>query len=157
MKRLLIATALCLTVAPAATAHDPATPWLGVHIMVSAPRHDNVPLLQRAIAERLAPLGVNALILEVNYNFQYRSHPELAASGGMTATPRPGRGLPRPGNPADPDVQLPRPPVLGQGDVPPAGQAPGVRRDPRRPIGQPRHLLQSGAPWSPASTGSSST
>jgi hypothetical protein len=84
MNRLVIATALYLTVAPAAPAHDPATPWLGVHILASAPGHDDVSLLKRAIAERLAPLGVNALVLEVNYNFQYRSHPELAAPGGMT-------------------------------------------------------------------------
>src|SRR6516165_3262249 len=84
MNSLVIMTALCVTVAPAAPAHDPATPWLGVHILVSAPGHDDVSLLERTIAERLAPLGVNALILEVNYNFRYRSHPELAAQGGMS-------------------------------------------------------------------------
>jgi hypothetical protein len=33
--------------------------------------------LKRAIAEQLAPLGVNVLILEVNYNFDFRSHPEV--------------------------------------------------------------------------------
>lgn len=45
-----------------------------------APGHGGVPLLKRAIAEKLAPMGVNVLILEVNYNFRFASHPEL--SGG---------------------------------------------------------------------------
>ncbi|GBC95184.1 hypothetical protein HRbin16_00971 [bacterium HR16] len=52
--------------------------WMGVHIM--APRAEDVPLLNRAIEQTLAPLGVNVLILEVNYSFEYRSHPELRAS-----------------------------------------------------------------------------
>jgi hypothetical protein len=58
-------------------------PWRGVHLM--SPGHDGVPLLKKAITEGLAPLGVNALILEINYNFDYRSHPELRAGGGLTA------------------------------------------------------------------------
>ena len=60
----------------------PKAPWRGVHIM--APGHDGVPLLKRAIAEAMAPLGVNALLLEVNYRYQYRSHPDLADPGGLT-------------------------------------------------------------------------
>jgi hypothetical protein len=42
-----------------------------------APGHGGVPLLKRAIVEKLAPLGVNVLILEVNYNFAFAAHPEL--------------------------------------------------------------------------------
>jgi len=34
-------------------------------------------LLERAIAEVLVPMGVNVLVLEVNYRFEYQSHPEL--------------------------------------------------------------------------------
>jgi hypothetical protein len=34
-------------------------------------------LLKRAIIEKLAPMGVNVLILEVNYNFRFANHPEL--------------------------------------------------------------------------------
>src|SRR5437773_7996055 len=51
------------------------SPWRGVHIM--APGHGGVPLLKRAITEKLAPMGVNVLILEVNYNFAFAAHPEL--------------------------------------------------------------------------------
>ena len=55
--------------------------WRGVHLM--SPGRDGLPLLKRAISEKLAPMGVNALILEVNYGFAFRSHPEL--SGGDNA------------------------------------------------------------------------
>jgi hypothetical protein len=55
--------------------------WRGLHIM--SPGRDGLPLLKRAIAEKLAPMGVNALIVEANYNFVFRSHPEL--SGGDNA------------------------------------------------------------------------
>jgi len=53
--------------------------WRGVHMM--APGRAGLPLLKRAIAEKLAPLGVNVLILEINYNFAFRSHPELSGGG----------------------------------------------------------------------------
>lgn len=56
--------------------------WKGVHIM--APQAEDVPLLSTAIEQTLAPLGVNVLILEVNYGFEYRSHPELQANGVLS-------------------------------------------------------------------------
>lgn len=52
--------------------------WRGVHIM--APMSEDVSLLNRAIEKTLATLGVNVLILEVNYSFEYHSHPELRAN-----------------------------------------------------------------------------
>lgn len=58
------------------------TQWLAVHIM--APRSEDVPLLNAAIEKTLTPLGINALILEVNYQFEYRSHPELRSNGVLT-------------------------------------------------------------------------
>jgi hypothetical protein len=53
--------------------------WRGVHLM--SPGRDGLQLLKRAIAEKLAPMGVNVVILEVNYNFDFRSHPELSGGG----------------------------------------------------------------------------
>ncbi|MCS7264142.1 MAG: family 20 glycosylhydrolase [Armatimonadetes bacterium] len=47
----------------------------GVHIL--APNPDGLSLLRRAIEEQLAPLGINALVFEVNYKFAYRSDPDL--------------------------------------------------------------------------------
>ncbi len=56
--------------------------WRAVHIV--APRSEDVPLLNMAIEKTLTPLKINALILEVNYGFEYRSHPELRANGVLT-------------------------------------------------------------------------
>ncbi|WP_219835412.1 family 20 glycosylhydrolase [Paenibacillus sp. R14(2021)] len=42
--------------------------------------HEDVDALKRVITEALMPMGVNVLILEVNTNFQFSSHPEV--SGG---------------------------------------------------------------------------
>jgi Glycosyl hydrolase family 20, catalytic domain len=54
------------------------TQWRGIHMM--SPGRGGLPLLKRAITERLAPMGINVLILEVNYDFAFHAHPEL--SGG---------------------------------------------------------------------------
>lgn len=63
-------------------AASPKTPsqgiWKGVHIMAAG--RDGLPLLKRAVEEKLAPWGVNTLILEVNYNFDFKSHPDLRAN-----------------------------------------------------------------------------
>jgi hypothetical protein len=76
-----------------ARADEPPPPgrdaWRGVHMMAPDPRQ--VPLLERAIDEALRPLGVNAIILEINYNFNFKSHPEIG--GGWTAEQA--RGLAR--------------------------------------------------------------
>ncbi len=53
--------------------------WRAVHIM--APNPDGLPLLKRAVEEKLVPLGVNVIVLEINYKFAYRSHPELRMNG----------------------------------------------------------------------------
>ena len=57
-------------------------PWRGFHMRFGS--HEDVPALKRLIAEHLAPMGVNVLVLEVNMNFQFKSHPELAG-GTLTA------------------------------------------------------------------------
>ena len=49
--------------------------WVGVHAF--APSPEDVDLFKRAIAEVLAPMGINKLILEVNYRFEYETYPEL--------------------------------------------------------------------------------
>jgi hypothetical protein len=59
-----------------ADARDSA-PWRGLHVIVFSD-DDELEILGRQIPE-LAELGVNVLILEVNYNFEFKSHPELRA------------------------------------------------------------------------------
>jgi hypothetical protein len=58
-----------------------ASSWYGIHVF--APSPSGLPLVKRMITESLAPMGINALILEVNYNFAYRSHPELSTPGAI--------------------------------------------------------------------------
>ncbi|MBK9138607.1 MAG: family 20 glycosylhydrolase [Verrucomicrobia bacterium] len=88
MKNLFLCLALAAPVACLAAervAPDRLTvppPWRGVHLM--APDGRQLPLVQRAIREKLAPLGVNLIVLEVNYRFAWRSHPDLADGGAIT-------------------------------------------------------------------------
>lgn len=71
------------TVVPAATRDaQERAPWRGVHLMVPAP--EALPLVKRAITEQLAPLGVNVIVLEVNYRFAFQSHPELRMEPALT-------------------------------------------------------------------------
>lgn len=49
-----------------------------------APDARQLPRVQRAVAERLAPLGVNLIVLEINYRLAWKSHPELAQPGAWT-------------------------------------------------------------------------
>lgn len=53
----------------------PARPWLGLHVT----GHGTDASLQGLESQlpELAQLGLNVLVLEVNYDFQYQSHPEL--------------------------------------------------------------------------------
>ncbi len=55
------------------------TSWRGVHVMAwgSAGGDEGLPVLKRAIDGVLRPLGVNALIYEVGYNFSFDSHPDM--------------------------------------------------------------------------------
>jgi len=85
---------LCVSVlvlGPACVADSPAQPktewvqswrksnptWRGVHLMV---RSDEQANQVAEILPRLAPIGVNVLVLEVNYDFDFQSHPELRSS-----------------------------------------------------------------------------
>jgi len=86
---LVFLAAFALTRAWAAeTAGDAAKPkaatpsWRGVHLLSPGP--GDVPLLKRAIAEALEPMGVNVIVLEVGYRFEFTSHPELRGGDPLT-------------------------------------------------------------------------
>jgi hypothetical protein len=71
-----------LTLTPQLVSDPPAAakkaePWCGLHVIVFKNDKD-LETLGRQIP-KLAALGVNVLILEVNYNFAFQSHPELHA------------------------------------------------------------------------------
>jgi hypothetical protein len=55
--------------------------WLGLHVLV-----ENKPAAEAVIAElpALAKVGINLLIFEVDYNYEYISHPELRGDDPIT-------------------------------------------------------------------------
>ena len=53
--------------------------WVAYHLMGVRP--DRLDAAKELIVEGLAPLGFNALVLEVDYGFQFKSHPELETNG----------------------------------------------------------------------------
>jgi len=53
-----------------------AVPVRGLHLLT--PKPADVPLLVRFIKEALPKEGVNTLVLEIDYNYQFTSHPEVA-------------------------------------------------------------------------------
>jgi len=55
--------------------------WRGVHLMARNDRQ--IEELTNALP-KLAQLGVNVLIVEVDYSFEFRSHPEVRASSFIT-------------------------------------------------------------------------
>jgi hypothetical protein len=81
---VIIAYLLTLTTSlKAAEAAPPPTPWIGVHVTVGG-GESSLDKLRESIPG-LGKMGVNALILEVNYSFAFRSHPELSGDHPMTA------------------------------------------------------------------------
>lgn len=51
---------------------------------IAAPGHNEADNFVRFIESELAPRTINTLILRVDYNYNYKSHPELADSGALT-------------------------------------------------------------------------
>jgi 3-keto-disaccharide hydrolase len=56
--------------------------WRGVHLM--SPGKDGIPLLKKGIEQGLKPLGINVIVLEVDYGFKFKSHPELSEGSGLS-------------------------------------------------------------------------
>lgn len=51
---------------------------------IAAPSPNELPRFLKFIREELVPRKVNTLILRVDYNYQYKSHPELIGSQALT-------------------------------------------------------------------------
>jgi len=79
-KRLIVPVfGLCLLLSLAPEIR--AAPWLGVHLGMSSNRQA-AGLTE--VVGHLAQLGVNAIVVEVNYGFEYESHPELRTPNACT-------------------------------------------------------------------------
>jgi hypothetical protein len=57
-------------------------PIRGLHL--AAPNPDEMPLAERFIREALPKEGVNVLVLEFNYRYQYKRHPEVADANALS-------------------------------------------------------------------------
>jgi len=81
MKPLHVALFVLVALIGAATARaQAALPWIGVHVDASS---RNLDALRHSIPE-LGKLGVNALVLEVDYRFSFESHPECKGDNALT-------------------------------------------------------------------------
>ena len=81
MRRSLIAAG-CLVLMSATLAFGQAQPWLGVHVLMTS--SDKTTGLTEVVDE-LAAVGINTIVAEINYGFEYRSHPDLRAGNPSTA------------------------------------------------------------------------
>jgi lysophospholipase L1-like esterase len=67
---ILISSPICFC-----STNDSGTdPWLGIHLYAAT--NNNIEQLTEAI-EDIARLGINTVVVEVNYGYEYQSHPEL--------------------------------------------------------------------------------
>jgi hypothetical protein len=68
--------------APAAPTLDDLLPIRG--FAIAAPRPSGLDAFIKFMDEELGPKKVNTLVLRVDYNYQYTSHPELRDSAGLS-------------------------------------------------------------------------
>ncbi|OHB65573.1 MAG: hypothetical protein A2Y77_06425 [Planctomycetes bacterium RBG_13_62_9] len=85
MKKLLLNSVLGLcvlvAVAPNVCSAKESRPWLGVHVGMSSNR---AAADLTGVVGPLAELGINAVVTEINYGFEYQSHPELRGNNPCT-------------------------------------------------------------------------
>lgn len=62
--------------------HGEALPVRGLH--VGAPKPEEIAAAVKFIREALPKEGVNTLVLEINYRYQFTSRPEVADSGALS-------------------------------------------------------------------------
>src|SRR5215472_14344566 len=63
-------------------AASPAPPVRGLHLMAPAPA--DVPLAVKFIQEALPKEGVNVLVLEFDYRYQFQKRPEVAEPDALS-------------------------------------------------------------------------
>ncbi len=85
MNKLLSHATLTLVVLILLTARtcpaEEARPWSGVHVGINS---QNQTKALTDVVGKLADLGINVIVAEINYGFEYQSHPELRSDNGST-------------------------------------------------------------------------
>jgi len=71
---VLFVSALAVSPVVLAAAPKDSRPWLGVHVSLGG-RRQVTQLME--VVPAVADLGINAIVGEINYGFEYQSHPEL--------------------------------------------------------------------------------
>lgn len=71
-----------LAILAAVSAFSEPLPVRGLHLM--APKPADIPMLTRFIREALPKEGVNTLVLEVNYRYQYTIRPEVVDANALS-------------------------------------------------------------------------
>jgi len=85
MKKVcMLSSCLILVVSSAAFCSTTATqkqPWVGIHILMTT--KDKTEQLTEAVTG-LAEMGVNSIVAEINYGYEYQSHPELISENASS-------------------------------------------------------------------------
>ncbi len=81
MRSLLLIAGFALTVAASHASVRPRKPWLGVHFLINS--EADLDTLARQVPD-LAKVGVNTIIVETDYNYQFKSRPEMYDAEGVT-------------------------------------------------------------------------
>lgn len=78
MKQILLLS-LLMSICQLATAQISATVEISLvkGLSIAAPKPDHIDRFIAFINDELGPKGINTLLLRVDYNYQYQSHPEL--------------------------------------------------------------------------------
>ena len=76
---LAVLSSAAASSSPSRKDHDP---WLGVHILMTT--GNKAQQLTKAV-KGLAEAGINTIVAEVNYGYEYQSHPELRTGNPITA------------------------------------------------------------------------
>ncbi|MCC7377541.1 MAG: family 20 glycosylhydrolase [Verrucomicrobiales bacterium] len=84
MKTLVLIFALAVVRIAAHGADGPDRIFPVRGLSIAAPSARQMDRFIRCVEEDLAPRGVNTLILRVDYNYQYESHPELRAGQALS-------------------------------------------------------------------------
>ncbi len=85
MKRSVLFIVLSCVIISSSNAQQSLDSLLPVRgFCIAAPLSKNVDRFVKFINEELATRKVNTLILRVDYNYQYKTHPELADSGALS-------------------------------------------------------------------------
>ena len=74
---LLPGFVLLVSIAPRAFPVQQSQPWLGVHVLMTS-RDKTIQLTE--VIDQVADLGINVIVAEINYGYEYESHPDLRAA-----------------------------------------------------------------------------